>query len=424
MKKYFFLAAAAAMMLSACSNDLDNGQNDGPIPLTIGTSFIDGPIVTTRGNNVDYQKDALDNTNNTLGIFVLKKNGTSYNSSTSETYEHFNISSTSLTAGSGGTNALPATYSQVSTSTSLYYPDAKDQELDIYAYAPYVSTTATTASYIPSTFNDISSQKITFLTKKDQTNDADYLASDVLWGCAGTGSSVGASVGTTGAYTVLSKAGNNNAITAATYLSTKKNAGATPLASSQQVGAYWFTYDDVSPNVNNKADVFIPLLHRGSKIVVNLITDASMAYTKLQYAKVSIGVDYVEGELNIQNGSFTPAGTNAADYVILTKDLGYGTNTGPYPASGTQTGYACCAVIVPQTATKAQAAGQQIKVELGDGTTWANGTYAWNPASALTFESGKVYTFTITVKASGMTVVTNVADWVPTTTATGDAVLQ
>lgn len=431
MKKYFFLAAAAAMMLSACSdNDLGDFVNEGPIPLTIGTSFDEGPVVTTRGNDVGYQTDALDNTNNQLGLFILKKDGTGVTSPTKENYEQFNLGSNSLAAGAGTTNALPAKYSQVSTSTTLYYPDTKGQELDIYAYAPYISAVAATptptASYIPNTFNDISTQKITFLTKKNQTAEADYRASDVLWGCAGTGTTIAASVASGGAYALLGKTGNNNTISAATYLATKKNDGTSSLTSSQLTGAYWFTYDDTAPvNEENKADVFVPLLHRGSKVVINLITDNSMPYTKLQHAKVSLGVDYVEGELNIQTGAFTGSGTNAADYIVLTDNLGAGTNAGPYPATGTQTGYTCCAVIVPHVATKAKAAGKQIMIDLGDGTTWTNGTYAWNPSSDITFESGKVYTYTITVKASELTVVANVADWVSAgATITGDATLQ
>ena len=248
----------------------------------------------------------------------------------------------------------------------------------------------------------------------------------MLWGCAGTGTTIAASVATGGAYALLGKTGNNNTISAATYLTTKKNDGSTPLTSSQLTGAYWFTYDDAAPvNEENKADVFVPLLHRGSKVVINLITDTSMPYTKLQHAKVSLGVDYVEGELNIQTGAFTGSGTNAADYIVLTDNLGDGTNAGPYPATGTQTGYTCCAVIVPHVATKAKAAGKQIMIDLGDGTTWTNGTYAWNPSSDITFESGKVYTYTITVKASELTVVANVADWVSAgATITGDATLQ
>lgn len=412
--KQLFTLAAAATILAACS--INGGLDQTPpiaerVPLTVGASF--GTLnMATKSNHVDYQSAAMITTNE-LGLFIFKKDGTTV---TETAYEHINLQCTAPTQV-GSTE-----YYSVTPASSLYYPDTKSQELDFYAYAPYISATSGSVSQVPASFTDISSQKVTFYTEPDQTTDADYLKSDVLWGCAGTGTNIANAAATTptpGPYEELKGAGsnkaNNNAISAAAEQTAK-----TGYSAPGESGAYYM-------ESASKADVRIPMLHRGSKIVVQIKTDASMAYTKLQKAKVSFGVDHKIGDLDIETGDFTATDAAAAGYVVLTSRLGWSGSAaeGDYQESSTQVGYQCAAVIIPQTVTAAQAAGQLLKIELGDGSTWTNGTYAWTPASAPTFVSGKVYTYTITVKASGLNVVASVSDWVSAGAATtADATLQ
>lgn len=416
--KQLFTLAAAATILAACS--INGGLDQTPpiaerVPLTVGASF--GTLnMATKSNHVDYQSAAMITTNE-LGLFIFKKNGTTV---TETAYEHINLQCTAPTQV-GSTE-----YYSVTPASSLYYPDTKSQELDFYAYAPYISATSGTVSQVPASFTDISSQKVTFYTEDDQTTDADYLKSDVLWGCAGTGANIvtAATASAGHPYEDLKGAGankaNNNAISAAAE-QTAKNSFTTTLSSTPGVsGAYYV-------ESASKADVRIPMLHRGSKIVVQIKTDASMAYTKLQKAKVSFGVDHKIGALDIETGDFTATDAAAAGYVVLTSRLGWDGSAaeGDYQEASTQVGYQCAAVIIPQTVTAARTAGQLLKIELGDGSTWTNGTYAWTPASDLTFDSGKVYTYTITVKASGLNVVASVSDWVSAGAATtADATLQ
>lgn len=431
MKKYFILAAAVAMF-AACTNDTAPGQ-DGPqnerIPLSIGYSMnaLDAPHVTTR-SNVPVQGTALVTTN-PLGVFILKQGATTPTSPTKESYEHLNISSNTLTADNPANGFVKANFTSTSPSAEIFYPDLKAQELDIYAYAPYISSTTSsiTASYVPSTWSDIASDVITFYTEPDQTADADFVKSDVLWGCAGTGTGGNATT-----YTALSSTGNANAISADAFITAKSKFELTTgdglNNTAGPYGAYYVTD-------KNTADVRIPMLHRGSKIVVNLKT-SGMEYAKLKKARVTLKVDNIQGELDLSTGAFTAKGAASVTNVVLTTRLGRNAaddaDEGIYQESSTPKGYTCSAVIVPQTLTDATTAKDVIKIELRNSadTDYTGGTYTYTPASAPTFASGKVYTYLITVKASGLDVTTSVANWDTDTgfgtagTETGDAVLQ
>ena len=435
MKKYFILAAIAAVM-TACSNSDDLAQSTNEsIPLKIGYSLgeLSAPNGTTRSNGADIQTTALLNETspgvaNTLGLFIIQEGNNTH--TTANSYEHFNLSSASLT------NDNPTTgYVKIGTgTTTLNYPSSKTQGIDIYAYAPHASGASVT---------DITSDKITFTTETDQTDKDKYMASDVLWGCAGDGANVDATVVTSGAYNSLGKTGNNFPITAEKYLAAKAETTAGPVASSAFVA-----------DGSGDASVLVPLLHRGSKIIMNIIADG-MPVANLQNAEVELYVDYTSGELNVSTGEFaipsgalTPASATA---IKLTTHLGIEspaatpTVESPYPTTGPTTGYTCSAVIVPQTIAVANNSGNDpiIKIHLkgstNDGTIGsgspavaATATYAYKTGSATNpvFLSGKVYTYNINVKASGLTVTSSVADWVEDTWGTtslpsgGDAVLQ
>ena len=440
MKKYFILAAVAATF-AACSFDKDLGESSSPtsvlpeerVPLDLGYSL--GGLTTsgtTRGNFSDVQNttvlngekesDATTEVKNNIGLFILKESATT----TTESYEQLNLTSSSLT-----TNDPTNNYYGINTTSSLSYPENKSQKLDIYAYAPFISGTWTTGT------DNITTKKISFTTETNQTTKANYMASDVLWGCAGTGTYVAAAA-TSGPYNYLSKTANNNEISADAFMTAKGQ------TQGQQNGAYYTTN-----NAPVTAPAIIPLLHRGSKIIIRLKA-SGMELAKLQNAEVKFYVDKTTGELDISDGSFSTTGTETPTAITLTDRLGIKATV---PNAGdavddegkiTESGidyYVCSAVIIPQKNWKAngddaatspttKGASNIIEIDLysdnrAHGTSSNTATYGYKTGlEAITYESGKVYTYTITVTASGLTVTTTVADWETGSSGTGSAVLQ
>lgn len=436
--KQLFTLAAAATILAACS--INGGLDQTPpiaterVPLTIGYSMgtLTAPLPATRGNIINIQDKELVNTNNAtkVGLFLFKEDGVAV---TDNSYEKFNVTSTSMDNTTMATEKL-----SVLTYADLNYPDNKTQTIDIYTYAPHV-TTADVNTQISGTFNNISSQKIKFTTVANQTDEADFVASDVLWGCAGTGTNIDNAVLATGAYGLLgyTSLGNNGTISADQYMTVKKNGGSTPThTTSEMVGAYWLTYDSSTPNANNKAHVVVPMIHRGSKIIIKLKT-SGMDQTKLQNAEVKFNVDYNTGALDIHDGSFVPDGSASASDITLTDRLGIAatvTNVGdPVTAEGIDgTFYTCSAVVVPQVLSSRKL----INVDLYSdnrahqaGKATKTATYAYTPSTTTTLVAGKKYTYEITVKASGLDVTATVEDWVDDSSSlpgsgTGNAELQ
>ncbi len=78
-------------------------------------------------------------------------------------------------------------------------------------------------------------------------------------------------------------------------------------------------------------------------------------------------------------------------------------------------------IIVPQTVS---ATTPFIKVKLAEGQ--GSTTFTYNaPADGLSFESGKMYTYHITVKSTGLTVTSSITDWDATADASpGDATMD
>lgn len=483
MKKYFILAAAA-IMISACSFDheLDyDGSgtittSEGPMQLTLGYSFgnLKDPSVATRGNNTGLQSDTI-NKDAKIGLFVLKEGA----KSTTETYERINLASTSLTKDKPITGYTLANVTSVTTADDvLLYPEDKSQKIDIYAYAPYINNSVSTnpaISNIPATFGDkdatsklykgdITTDKITFFTETDQTQNEDYWKSDVLWGCAGTGSYVSAAAATSpeGPYeklkgTASTNSANKNEISANEYITIKAK------TTSGIDGAYYLNVDGTDPK-KNTADVIVPMLHRGSKIIVKLHTNG-MELEKLQNADVIFNVDYLQGELNISDGSYTGKGTPTATDVYLTRrlamtewvekteDTSVSPSTWNLPtitedasgveaASGTEPKkYVCSAVVVPQDLSTADRSlikivlyndGQQKDSSQGyydTGSTvkkYSEQTATYVYTGKVNLEAGKKYIYDITVTASGLTVTTTVQNWTEgqTNPETGTAELE
>ena len=431
MKKYFILAAVAATF-AACSFDKDMGESSSQvqeerIPLLLGYSVsnLNAPVATTRGNVIDLQDQALMNTTdnsvaNTIGLFILKDDAVSR---TDLSFEHWNISSSSVTKGSPA-----ATYVGISTTENLQYP-TKTQGISLYAYAPHISATSGTVSQLPATFTDISQHKILFYTQTDQTSETNFMASDVLWGCQGK-----------------IKDPTNNIVSGQQYAAAKTEAYNSGAGSSRELtGTYAAYYGDVptSPAASSADDceaiVIMPMEHKGSKIIVNVKANG-IELEKLKNATVNFFVDHLQGELNVQTGAFTaltsetyPATVTTSNErkVTLTTNLGikgdisgsWNTDAQGQIDSNSDSEidtYQCAAVIVPQTNTETARTGtdtnegRAIEIILKASTVQnaaSSTTYIYKDTTARTFASGKKYIYTITVTATGLQVTTTVTDW-------------
>lgn len=431
----YCLLLTASVLLPSCSSDAvpDPYQPSAPIPMTVGLSGESGLMVkgNTRGNGTvsggqltygAQNSDQLVSRNyNRVGLFALTKNGTGV---TDASWERFNVCSSDA-------SPLAPIYTKLTTSGSsqLYYPEKRTEEVDVFAYAPYVSTEAVAARNGGSPYTNISAQTILYTIRQDQTADDDYIDSDILWGCAGTGSGVATAV-TSGAYSLLSAQGNNNTVTGGQFITVRDG------ATVGRVGAYF--KQDAS---DRQPSVVVPMLHRGAKVVMRVKAE-HMPQTDLQNARISINLSHIEGLLKISDGSFTvnTAEPDNRKRVVLTDRLGLSalgsgakvtafsgtpsvqgaakSDGTPATSEGEVTYYTCTAIVVPQTCSTAF---NLFEVDLyaltsahtgGNGTNPVVATYGWKPTTAFSFESGKVYTFDMTVTVDGLEVkIVRINDW-------------
>jgi len=392
MKRLFILAAAVAMFAACTEKSLVNtGPDNERIPLSI--SLSNGEVhPATRGINTAYQSTQLI-ASNTMNLFIRTASNTGAKTAT---YEQDALTPTSLTNITYGSTDC----ADFTTSTALYYPDVKSTEICLYAYAP------NTIGLAPTT---ISTFDIDLSSDRDQTADADYLKNDIIWGSQGT---------------------STNKVSAAAFATAKTAAPAAGVTS----GAY------IGTGASSDPKILIPMQHVASKVIINLIP-SGMALTQLQGKTVKYFVDYTKGDLNLATGEIRTYGASASNYdagqaITLTSNLGNGvttaTDTGAYSSDGTSlTGYTCCAVVLPQKinagADNATPGSSADLIELYiDSTT----SYKYKKSGITELLPGKVYTYNITVTASGFHVTTTVTDWTEdtwgtaTSPATGSATLQ
>lgn len=189
-----------------------------------------------------------------------------------------------------------------------------------------------------------------FSIQADQSKDDDYLASDLLWG--------------------------------------------QPMKQAAGGG-----YETANPVARIKNPVNVSFKHLLSKIQVTLIPDRNSGLkaedfkgAKLEILSVLPGVSLALADGGISAATGTPAPVIAATY---SKDT--------TPAALT-----AAAIVVPQTFAKG---AKFMKVTLATGGELF---YTLPDADGnLTLESGKVYTYDITVKLTGLTVTSKIEDWSP-----------
>ena len=331
MKARFLMTmAVAAMTLAACNNE-ETDTWAGEIRLSSGLEVQQ--VTRSIATNLQGNQIASDVH---VGFFI---NENVVSGSTATTTYTQNLDYTA--SGSGGFNG-----------TAVYYPQSGNG-VNIYAYAPWKTSLALNGNYA-------------FSIKADQSKDADYLASDLLWG--------------------------------------------QPMKEGTNPGEYVIA----NPVAHTKDAVPVSFKHLLSKIQVELKPDNTSGLTADDFkgAKLEILSVKPEVSLTLANGTITSASGTVTNVLAAT-----------YTTTGTPSALTAAAIVVPQTFSKGAkfmqvtlATGGKLFYTLPNGSSDAD----------LTLESGKIYNYTITVKLTGLTVTSKIKDWetIGANPVAGDAVMD
>ena len=157
--------------------------------------------------------------------------------------------------------------------------------------------------------------------------------------------------------------------------------------------------------------VQLPFAHKLSKVIVKLVQGNGLNTNDLNNATVQILNTYTQCSIASLSktgiGAITPS-TQAEDKKPIT--------VGTWPSSSSE---GIAAIVIPQTV---QAGNPLFQVSLTNG---ANYVYTIpSTDSAVTFESGTVYTYTLTVTTAAIEVTSTITNWNPGSNESGDAILQ
>ncbi len=311
MKTRFLMTmAVAAMTLAACNNE-ETDDWAGEIRLSSGLEVQQTRSIATglQGNQI---ADGVH-----VGFFINED----VTSGATTTYTQ-NLDYTAN--GSGGFNG-----------TTVYYPQSSNG-VKIYAYAPWEAGLALNGNYA-------------FSIKADQSKDADYLASGLLWG-----------------QPMKLKSGSNS------------------------------EYEPANPVARTKDAVPVSFKHLLSKIQVELKPGDGLTANDFKGAKLEILSALPSVSLTLANGTISSASGAVTD--VLAAD---------YPTNATPT-LTAAAIVVPQTFTKGT---KFMQVTLATGGELFYTLPNKDSDTDLTLESGKIYKYEITVKLTGLTVTSTIEDW-------------
>ena len=316
MKARFLMTmAVAAMTLAACNNE-ETDTWAGEIRLSSGLEVQQ----VTRSIATNLQGNQIAN-GVSVGFFI---NENVASGSTATTTYTQNLDYTA--SGSGGFSG-----------TAVYYPQSGNG-VNIYAYAPWKTGLTLDGNYA-------------FSIEADQSTDANYFASDLLWG--------------------------------------------QPMKNGAKSGEY----ESANPVARTKDAVSVSFKHLLSKIQVELKTDNTSGLTaddfkgaKLEILSVKPGVS-----LTLANGTITSASGTAANVLAAT-----------YTTTGTPSALTAAAIVVPQTFSKG---AKFMQVTLATGGKLFYTLPSGGSDTDLVLESGKIYSYTITVKLTGLTVTSKIKDW-------------
>lgn len=155
MRKFFLLAATVCTILSSCSEGSEPSIEPTPEPTPTPQEQVKIPINLSIGNYTRANDTAFEN-GDKVGIYVVN-----YNGSTAGT----------LATSGNHVNNTQFTYngSAWTPASTIYWLD-QTTHADFYAYYPYSASASISAH--------------SFSVKTDQSTEANYFASDFLWGKA------------------------------------------------------------------------------------------------------------------------------------------------------------------------------------------------------------------------------------------------
>lgn len=266
--KRFIIIAATALCLSACNDQMGGSRQaeSERVPIQLGAA-MDRPA--TRANSQAIQPTELVN-GAAVGVYIYPKDS----KTTTGSYGYKNVSYT--VDGAAGNLAL------VTAGDQPYYPENKTVNVDIYAFAPRAVYTEA-AELVTLT----SASSIAFSTQADQTSEANYLASDFIWGA--------------------------------------------------------------KTNVTNgtTTTIDIPLAHKLSKINVNIAAGNGVSHSSLAAASITLADVNHAGLIDLTNGSVTTTGSTTGTLTLTSSTSA----TGTFASDGTTPCYTASAVLIPQTIT-------------------------------------------------------------------------
>ena len=170
-------------------------------------------------------------------------------------------------------------------------------------------------------------------------------------------------------------------------------------------------YAPCQSNMTKGSPVELPFAHKLSKVIVKLVQGNGLNTNDLNNATVQILNTYTQCSIASLSktgiGAITPS-TQAEDKKPIT--------VGTWPSSSSE---GIAAIVIPQSV---QAGNPLFQVSLTNG---ANYVYTIpSTDSAVTFESGTVYTYTLTVTTAAIEVTSTITNWNPGSNESGDAILQ
>ena len=358
MRKYLILATTA-LLFAACSNDVEVGktvEKEAPVPIRLGTSM---QVNSTRSISQTLQATELAD-GASVGVYIYQNGQTT----TSSGYGYKNVSYTAQNPTTLPSGASAGDLQLVTSTDQPYFPEDKSKTIDIYAFSPRTNIYTSTAELSTLTAQDV------FATKADQTTDANYLASDFVWG-----------------------------------------------------NASGVTYTQASSTTSR---ILVTMDHMLSKVNVNIAPGTGMTLDKLDKAKITLNGVVLEGTVNFTTGAVSTRTGSTASSVILSTAVDK-TKTTSFSDGGTPaTNYTACtssAVIIPQSIA---ASNTFITINLWDATANSGAgayTTAYNvkTTAATTFAAKTVYTYNIIVNTQGLSLTTTINDWTTGTTTNGTA---
>lgn len=349
--KRLILIATATLCLAACGDRLNvSPSGPGTVPIRIGAAISGAPATRANAQNIQSTELAA---GQTVGVYIYFKDA----KTTDVTYSYGYKNLEYTVSGTSGDLAL------VTAANQPYFPELKTQNVDIYAFSPRTGVyTATTDELSILTAQDV------FATEADQTTEANYKASDFVWG---------------------------------------KKA-------------------DVTNGTATAVEVVMD--HMLSKINVNVAPGTGMTLAKLDKAKVTINDVVLLGTVDFTTGAVTLRTAATGQTLTLSSAIDQSVTT-TFGTSPTYTAATTSAVIIPQTIAASATPTSPVNIitiQLWDpnANTGAGGytsTYNVKATTPMTFAAKTVYTYNIVVSTQGISLTTTINDWTTGTTTTGTA---